>query len=412
MAKRKRKLGSRTLAVVVLIIVLIMASMLLYGWFALGKTPAETFNYFAAMLKGGGSSGGDYGGSHTSNVFDESTVRTVSDGDFSVHFLELGNKNTGDCIYIRAGDNDILIDAGSKTNSIPVIKTYLDTYVTDGTLEYVIATHAHEDHIAGFAGSDSNPGLFRYYECEVIIDFPLTDSSSRIYERYVDERDQEVEEGAEHFTALECYNNENGAQRVYQLGENTTMTFLYNYFYEHRASSENDYSVCTLFTHNGKNYLFTGDLENEGSLKGEENLVKYNDLPECELYKAGHHGSKTSSSSALLEVIKPKIICVCCCAGNDEYTTKTQNQFPTQDFIDRVSAYTDAVYVTSLGDVDFLEGDDKTNQFGSFNGTIIALDNDGEELSMYFSNNSLKLKDTEWFKAKRTMPSAWQTAVQ
>ena len=279
MAKRKRKLGSRTLAVVVLIIVLIVASMLLYGWFALGKTPAETFNYFAAMLKGGGSSGGDYGGSHTSNVFDESTVRTVSDGDFSVHFLELGNKNTGDCIYIRAGDNDILIDAGSKTNSIPVIKTYLDTYVTDGTLEYVIATHAHEDHIAGFAGSDSNPGLFRYYECEVIIDFPLTDSSSRIYERYVDERDQEVEEGAEHFTALECYNNENGAQRVYQLGENTTMTFLYNYFYEHRASSENDYSVCTLFTHNGKNYLFTGDLENEGSLKGEENLVKSNDLP-------------------------------------------------------------------------------------------------------------------------------------
>ena len=88
MAKRKRKLGSRTLAVVVLIIVLIVASMLLYGWFALGKTPAETFNYFAAMLKGGGSSGGDYGGSHTSNVFDESTVRTVSDGDFSVHFLE------------------------------------------------------------------------------------------------------------------------------------------------------------------------------------------------------------------------------------------------------------------------------------------------------------------------------------
>lgn len=51
MAKRKRKLGSRTLAVVVLIIVLIVASMLLYGWFALGKTPAETFNYFAAMIK-------------------------------------------------------------------------------------------------------------------------------------------------------------------------------------------------------------------------------------------------------------------------------------------------------------------------------------------------------------------------
>ena len=37
-------------------------------------------------------------------------------------------------------------------------------------------------------------------------------------------------------------------------------------------------------------------------------------MPEVELYKAGHHGSKTSSSNALLEVIKPKIVCVskCC----------------------------------------------------------------------------------------------------
>ena len=108
-----------------------------------------------------------------------------------------------------------------------------------------------------------------------------------------------------------------------------------------------------------------------------------------------------------MEVIRPKIICVCCCAGNDEYTDTAENQFPTQDFIDRVSAYTDAVYVTSLGDVNFLEGDDKDSRFGSFNGTIIALDDGGEDIKMFFSNNSLKLKETEWFSAMRRMPAAW-----
>lgn len=411
MAKRKSakkiRLGSRAVAVIAAALIIALAAAALYGWFAWGKTPAETFGYIWSFIKGDGASDTGSNGSYTSQIFDDSTVQTVSDGDFSIHFLELGNRYTGDCIYIKAGDNDILIDAGSKTSSIPAIKSYLDTYVTDGVLEYVIATHAHEDHIAGFAGSESNPSLFRSYECEVIIDFPKTDSSSRIYARYVEERELEVEEGAQHYTALECYNNENGAQRTYALGEDTEMTFLYNYFYEHGAPSENDYSVCTLFTHNGKNYLFTGDLENEGSEKGEENLVKYNDLPVCELYKAGHHGSKTSSSSALLEVIRPKIICVCCCAGNDEYTDTAENQFPTQDFIDRVSAYTDAVYVTSLGDVNFLEGDDKDSRFGSFNGTIIALDDGGEDIKMFFSNNSLKLKETEWFSAMRRMPAAW-----
>ena len=34
--------------------------------------------------------------------------------EFQIHFLELGNKYSGDSIYIKAGENDILIDAGSR----------------------------------------------------------------------------------------------------------------------------------------------------------------------------------------------------------------------------------------------------------------------------------------------------------
>ena len=51
-------------------------------------------------------------------------------------------------------------------------------------------------------------------------------------------------------------------------------------------------------------------------IDGEESLIEKNDLPKVALYKAGHHGSKTSSSAALLEVIKPDMVCVCCCAGS------------------------------------------------------------------------------------------------
>ena len=41
-------------------------------------------------------------------------VEVIGDSSFSIHFLEVGNKYTGDCTYVKAGDIDILIDAGSR----------------------------------------------------------------------------------------------------------------------------------------------------------------------------------------------------------------------------------------------------------------------------------------------------------
>lgn len=74
---------------------------------------------------------------------------TYISGDLSIHFMELGNNYTGDSIYIKAGDTDILIDAGSRADSTDTTAAYIDQYCTDGVLEYVIATHADQDHIAG-----------------------------------------------------------------------------------------------------------------------------------------------------------------------------------------------------------------------------------------------------------------------
>ena len=64
--------------------------------------------------------------------------------DISFHFLELGNAKTGDSIFIKAGNTDILIDAGSYYNSYSSISTAINQYCTDGILEYVIATHGSD----------------------------------------------------------------------------------------------------------------------------------------------------------------------------------------------------------------------------------------------------------------------------
>ena len=323
------------------------------------------------------------------NKDDKENANIVSTGEISFHFLELGNGYTGDSVYIKAGENDILIDAGSRGNSADDIAGYIDQYVTDGKLEYVIATHADQDHIAAFVGTSSIPGIFDRYEVGTIIDFPRTDKSTQVYKNYVAKRQIEVESGAKHYTALECYKEENGAKKKYELSESINMEILYNYFYENKSSDENNYSVCLLFNHGSKYFLFTGDLEE----KGEEYLVEYNDLPEVELFKAGHHGSPTSSNDCLLSVIKSKIVCVCCCAGSDEYTDNNLNMFPAQDFISRVSKYTDKVYVTTIVS-------DNASGFDSFNGNIVV-SSTSETVNVVCTKSDIILKESEWFKENR-----------
>ena len=151
-----------------------------------------------------------------------------------------------------------------------------------------------------------------------------------------------------------------------------------------------------MITQGDNHFLFTGDLEESG----EEKLVELNKLPQVALYKAGHHGSKTSSNEVLLSVIQPQIVCVCCCAGSPEYTDNNSNQFPTQAFIDRIAPYTELVYVTTLCT------DYENNQYVSMNGNIKITSNVGG-IYVDCSNVNTVLKDWDWFKKNRTCPTAW-----
>ncbi len=323
------------------------------------------------------------------------TVENIEYDGIQFHFLELGNKWTGDSTYIKTGDTDILVDAGSRDSSSQTIKSYLDNYVTDGKLEYVIATHAHQDHIAGFAGTNygkSGDGILQQYEVDTIIDFSLTNSTSSVYKAYVSIRDELVENGTTHYTASECWNEENGAQRSISITDDVTMDILYNDFYFETSSNENNYSVCTMFNYKEHHFLLTGDLEKEG----EESLASYYDgstsdktLPHVELFKGGHHGSATSSNDCLLSLITPSICCVCCCAGCTEYSSYRTGTFPTQTFIDRISKYTDLVYVTTC-----YNDDEET--YESLNGNIVV-SSDGASIGVNCSNTNSVLKDTDWF---------------
>ena len=363
----------------------------------------------------------------------------VISGDLSIHFLMLGNKYNGDSTFIKAGDIDILVDAGSRQASSTTLKSYIDNYCTDGVLEYVIVTHSDRDHIAGFVSTSSTDSIFKMYDCRTIIDFPLTNKvyeTDSLYTSYIDERDAEValgqSNGAVRYSALDCYNNANGASRIINLTSDIQIEILYNYYYEHTSSDENNYSVCFMLKHGERNFLFTGDLEEDG----EEHLASFYDFPQVELFKGGHHGSPTSSNECLLQEIRPKKVCVCCCAGSTEFTQNPENTFPSQEFINRVSKYTEYVYVTTVAELEYETTDTVSSQvykydeslekyiyvgknnggthkcsvsgYTALNGNIRIISN-VDSVTVDCTNNNTKLKDTTWFSENRTMPSYWQT---
>lgn len=363
--KRSKKSKTFKIVVIVILVIAILAAISYLCYFFISKNKKDNKNNESSQTS--------------------SAITDLVYQDLQFHFMQLGNNKNGDAIYIKAGENDILIDAGVSDTS--TITYYMNQYVKDNKLEYVIVTHGDSDHIEGFYGSKSKPGIFYQYQVDNIIDFAYTTKTTATYNNYVTAREEAIKNGAKHYTAKECFNEENGAKRNYELTSNISMEILWNnYYFENTTTNENNYSVITRFKYNDKYFLFTGDLEKEG----EEKFVQYyqnTSFPNVSLYKAGHHGSKTSSNADFLSLIKPEMCVVSCSAGNEEYTHNYLNVFPTQDFISRISKYTDQVYATSL----YSKDGEKP-----LNGNIIVSSN-GSDVALSATSNITKIKDSEWF---------------
>ena len=324
-------------------------------------------------------------------------VNVVEIEDLEINFMMLGNQYAGDSIYIKAGNVDILVDAGSREDSALTLTEYMlddesgyHSYVSDNKLEYVIATHADQDHIAAFVGDN---GIFNTFEIETLIEFPKTNKSTLVYKAYRSAVQQLEANGTKVYSALECYNEVGDATRVIELAAGIKLEILYNYYYENHTKNENNYSVCFMLYHGTEKFLFTGDLENEGN--AEEYLVNNNNLGEVYLYKLGHHGSKTSSSTVLLSEIKPKVAVATCVAFTTEYTTNTDNTFPTKAAIDNLVnvGTVQHLYVPSMV---------SNNSLGyePANGNLVVYANENG-LDVYCSNSNEDFYNFDIFKQYR-----------
>jgi len=197
-------------------------------------------------------------------------------GELKVHFINVGQ---GDAILIDLQDIEILIDGGDRS---PGITGYLNEHV-DGSLEVMVATHPHADHIGGLIA------VLDAFEVDQIWHNGDT-STSKTYSDFMNRVNTE---GADVHTAR--------LHGIIKAGD----LELFVHHPANLSGSTNDNSIVLHLAYGNTDFLFTGDAEQEaevhmmmpGSVR----------LPEVEILKVGHHGSRTASSGDFLSITSPEV---------------------------------------------------------------------------------------------------------
>lgn len=187
------------------------------------------------------------------------------------------------------GAIEVLIDGGEKNTGAG---DYIRPYV-DGALDVMVATHAHTDHIGGLIDI-----LARYQVKDIWLNGD--NATSATFSQFMNSVNAE---------GVTMHQAERG--NTIQAGN---LTFIVLNPAKPLFSDQNNNSIVLSLKYGDIDFLFTGDAEKEAEAAMLAQSVV--PIPEVAILKAGHHGSRTASSPAFLNVIKPEAAVYSAATGN------------------------------------------------------------------------------------------------
>ena len=205
---------------------------------------------------------------------------------FEVHYIDVGQ---ADSALVECDGEAMLIDGGNTADS-SLIAAYLKQEEID-SLDYVICTHAHEDHVGGLSGALSVVQAEHVYA-------PVTESDSKAYKNFKKKTEEQGLE-IEHPDAGDIISL--GSSRVEFLGP-----------VNEKWKDTNSTSIVMKITYGSTSFLFTGDAERDE----EAEILETGANLKSPVLKVGHHGSDTSTSYPFLREVMPQYAVISCERGN------------------------------------------------------------------------------------------------
>ncbi len=204
-------------------------------------------------------------------------------GKLTVHYIDVGQ---GDATLITCGEDAMLIDAGDNSKGTALQSYLLSQDITE--LDYVIGTHA--DHIGGL------DVVITKFDCGTIL---LTgeEKDTKTYDDVV--------------SAMEYRGYKKTLPSpgdTFPLGD-ASFTILAPLF---ENEDSNDNSIALLLTYGDTRFYFEGDAGEEE----EEQILSSKADVGADVYKIGHHGSKTSTTDDMLDAVNPAYAVISAGEGN------------------------------------------------------------------------------------------------
>lgn len=283
------------------------------------------------------------------------------DGELLVHMLDVGQ---GDCIYIQLPDGkDMVIDCANYNDDGEYEKKtfdYLDKYIEDDTVEYLMLTHCDSDHVYFMDELLERYQVEKLFMPNVLAAPGTTSKDKKALQDQIDALDTSrftdkdtvgTITYAEFFIAAltepDCeivLNVDPDANTNSLIIEETTYRLVFycptqEYYDDYglnTAERKNAISPIGILEYNNRKIMLTGDSNeiNEPLVMARTGKI------DCDVLKVGHHGSETSTSNAFLDEYTFEYAIISC----NSYGNKFNH--PRQATLDRLKSHNIEVYRT------------------------------------------------------------------
>lgn len=230
-------------------------------------------------------------------------VLTRDDGKLHIVFCDVGQ---GDAIYIRsAGGADMLVDGGPNDKVLLCLGEHMP--FTDHSLDLVVLTHPEKDHFQGLTSV-----LARFQVGAVILSPVVNPTES--YQLLLDvlkEKALPVKNlyagdifhlGEAQFSVL--WPDRGWVSQVVDSDHTEVTLSRRDVLGASTKNNLNDFSLYLHLQYDAFDLLLTGD----GDRRIQPSIMRTNALPDVDMLKFPHHGSKTGLLAEFLDSIAPELV--------------------------------------------------------------------------------------------------------
>lgn len=202
------------------------------------------------------------------------SIVVPQNSSFEVHYIDVGQ---ADAALVLCDGHAMLIDGGNSADSSLIYAYLKQRNIT--FLDYIVCTHAHEDHVGGLAGALNYASVGTAFA-------PVAEYDTKAFQNFTKYLSNSG-------VSITIPNHGD----TFDLG--TAKCQIIGPVYP--TDEPNNTSIVIKITFGETSFLFTGDAETEE----ERSIIDQGYDISCTVLKVGHHGSDTSTSYLWLRESSP-----------------------------------------------------------------------------------------------------------